>query len=117
MKSFESKIKLLDYEVLRPQYDLVNFVRNHLKLGYAYKYLPDIKDFWFGCFNEYHTQERFWSWLTIDEIKLYDNLVDFFDLADDGSYMHPTSSEKIKGTPILSTLPIDLMIETLEVLM
>ena len=55
VKSFERKIKLLDYEVLRPQYDLVNFVRDHLKLGYAYKHVLDIEGFQSGSLNKYHT--------------------------------------------------------------
>lgn len=45
VKIFEKKIKLVDYEVLRPQYDPVNFVRDHLKLGYAYRYVPNIEDY------------------------------------------------------------------------
>lgn len=45
VKSFESKIKLVDYEVLRPQYDPINFVRDHLKFGYAYRHILDIEDY------------------------------------------------------------------------
>ena len=103
VKKFERKIKLLDYEVLWLQYDLVNFVRDHLKLGYAYRHVLNIEDFWFGFLHKYQTQERFWSWITIDEIKLFNNFVDVFDLADDGAYMHPTSYKKIKGALTLST--------------
>lgn len=117
VKRFESKIKLLDYEVLKPQYDLVNFVWDHLKLGYAYKNVPNIEDFWSRCLDEYRTRKRFWSWLTIEEIKLYNDFVDVSDLADDGAYMHPTSYEKIKGTPILSTPPTNPIIYIIEVLM
>lgn len=40
VKSFEGKIKFLDYEIIRPKYDLVNFVRDHLKLGYGYRHVP-----------------------------------------------------------------------------
>ena len=43
--------------------------------------------------------------------------MDVFDVANDGAYMHPTSYEKIKGTPILSTPSTDLVIDTMEVLM
>ena len=45
VKSFENNIKLLYYEIHRPLYDLVNFVRDNLKLGYAYKDVLDIEDF------------------------------------------------------------------------
>lgn len=55
--------------------------------------------------------------LTINEIKLYKYYVDVFDLADDGAYMHPTSYEKIKNTPILSTPPIEPGMDTMEALM
>lgn len=85
VKNFEIKIKLIDYEVLRPQYDPVNLARDHLKLGYAYRNFLDIEDFWAGCLNEYRTREKFWSYLTIDEIKLYNDSIDVFDLVDDGS--------------------------------
>ena len=53
VKIFESKIKLTNYDVLRPQYNLINFVRDHLKLGYNDRHVPDFKDFWVGCLNEY----------------------------------------------------------------
>ena len=49
-------------------------------------------------------------------IKLYNNYVDVFDLADDGVYMHPTSYE-IKGTPIFSTPLVGPIMFTIEVLM
>ncbi len=45
VKSFESKIKLTDYEILRPQYDPINFVRDQLKLGYDHRHVPDIEYF------------------------------------------------------------------------
>ena len=114
--SFESKIKLIDYEVLVPQCDPINFMRDHLKLGYAYRHILDIKDFWAGCLNEYQSLENFWSRLTIDEVELYDS-IDVSDLADYGSFMHPSSYKKIKDTPIMSTLPIGLFIYNMEVLM
>ena len=31
----DSKIKLVEYEILMPQYDPINFLRDHFKLGYA----------------------------------------------------------------------------------
>ena len=55
VKIFEGKIKLLNYELLRPQYYLVNFVRVYLELGYAYRHVPKIEDFWSGCLRKYHT--------------------------------------------------------------
>lgn len=116
-KSFDSKIKLIDYEVIRPQYDQVNFVRDHLKLGYTHRHVPNIEDYWAGCYNEYQTRERYWSRLTINEIKLYNDIVDVYDLADDGSYMHPSSYEQVKKTPIVSTLPKGPIVDTMEVLM
>ncbi len=117
VKIFDGKIKLLDYEVLGPQYDPVNLFRDHLKLGYAYRHVLDIANFWPRCLNEYQTQERFWSRLTIDEIKLYKKKFDVSDLADDGAYMHPTSYDNIKNTPIISTPLVDPVINTMEVLM
>ena len=59
VKAFESRIKLIDYEVIRPQYDPVSFVKDHLKLGYAYRHVPAIEDYWAGCHNEYQTKERY----------------------------------------------------------
>lgn len=38
VKKIEGKIKILDYEVFGPQYDSINFVKDHLKLGYAYRH-------------------------------------------------------------------------------
>ena len=35
VKRFKKNIKLVDYEVLKPQYDLVKFLKGYLKLGYA----------------------------------------------------------------------------------
>ena len=69
VKIFEGKIKFLDYEVLRPQYDIVDFVKDHLRLGYSYRHVLDNEYFWSRCLNEYQTQERFMLWLTINEIK------------------------------------------------
>lgn len=89
VKSFESKIKLIDYEVLRPQYDPTKFVIDHLKFGYTYKHIPNIEYFWARCLNEYQTWDNFWSWLTIKEIELYNDSIDVSNLVDDGSYMHP----------------------------
>ena len=65
VKSFERNIKLLYYEVLRPQYDPINFVRDNLKLGYTYRLVLDIEDFWSRCLNKYQNWERFWSLLTL----------------------------------------------------
>ena len=53
VKSFENEIKLVDYKVLRPEYDPINFVRDYFKLGYAYRHVLDIEDLWSRCLNEY----------------------------------------------------------------
>ena len=59
VKRFERKINLLDCEVLKTQYDLANFVKDHLKLGYIYKHVLEIENFCFGCLDKFQTRERF----------------------------------------------------------
>lgn len=117
VKIFESKIKLIYYEVISPQYDPVNFVEDHLKLGYTHRHVPDIEDYWTRCYEEYRTRKRYWSRLTINEIKLYNDIVDVSNLTDDGSYMHPSTYEKVKKTRILSTLSEGPIVDTVEFLM
>lgn len=101
VKAFESRIKLIDYEVIRPQYDPLSFVKDHLKLGYAYGHVLDIEDYWARCHNEYQTRERYQSRLTVKEINLYNDIVDVSDLTDDGSFMRPSTYDQIKETPIV----------------
>jgi hypothetical protein len=117
VKIFEGKIKLLNYEVYRPQYDLMGFVRDHLKLRHSYRHVLDIEDYWSECLNEYQTREKLWSRLTLDEIKMYNNNIDVSDLADDGLYMHPSAYDQIKVLPISSSPPIGPVIDSLELLM
>ena len=44
---------MIDYEAITPQYDPVNFVKDHLKLGYAHKHVSDVEDYWTGCYDGY----------------------------------------------------------------
>ena len=55
---------------------------------------------------------------TIEKNKVVNHdIVDVLDLANDASYMHPSSYEQVKKTPIVSTLPKGPIVDTMEVLM
>lgn len=73
VKAFDNIVKLIDYEVIRPQYGPINFVKDHLKLGYSHRHVPDTEDYWVGCYDEYQTREMYWSRLTLDDINFYND--------------------------------------------
>ena len=93
LSKYLREILSCDYEVIRPQYNPVNFVKDHLKPRYAHRHAPNIEYYWARCYDEYQTMESYWLRITINGMKSYNDFVDVFDLANDGSYMHPSTYE------------------------
>lgn len=69
----------------------MGFVRDHLKLRHAYQHFLNIEDYLSECLNEYQTREKLWFYLTLEEIKMYNNDIDVSNLTDDELYMHPSA--------------------------
>ncbi len=69
------------------------------------------------CYDECETKDKYWSRLTIDEIKFYNDTIDISNLVDDGFYMYPPTYEQIKKTHIVSTLPKGPIVDTMEILL
>ena len=63
-----------------------------------------LEDYWVDCADEFESREKFYSRLTVQQIKLYNVDIDVDGVKDDGLHMQTfTYLKRSKGTPIDST--------------
>lgn len=107
-----------EYEVIRPQFDLVNYVKNNLQHGSSYKHVPDIEDYWADYYTKVQTREKLWSRIFVEKIKLYKVNINMENIEDDGSNFRSSTYEKeIKDTPIVFNPLEGPTIDKMEILM
>ena len=96
------KIKIKPFEVLRLNFNLINYMKDNLQLESSFRHIPMLMDHWDECVDELVTRERFYSRMTIQKIKLYGVNINMNQLEDDKKNMQ--SSTYLKG---INTFPID----------
>ena len=117
VKNFEDRYKLASHEVIRLQFDTVDYIKDKLQLGPSYKHVSALEDYWANCVDEVECREGFFYRMIVDQVKLYGVNINMGGVVDDGQFMQSsTYLNEVKNTPIDSTPPLGPTDSNLEVL-